>query len=293
MSTELAEFNKYPVRRIWHKGEWYYSVIDVVALLSDSKQPRGYWNKIKARAKTEGFEETMKEVIQLKLVSPDGKLRETDTANQKTMFRLMQSIPSPKAEPFRLWLAEIGQKEVRALGNTDNILERVKQKYRVKGYSEDWIKQRIESDVIRNALTDEWLERGADGTEYSILTNEIHKGTFELTVQAHKDYKVLPKNANLRDHTSLIELALISLGEATSITIHQERDSQGFNELHRDTQNAGAAAGEARKGLEKSLGHSVISSENFLPKLKSKKKVDQASMFDLLPTPDDDNKENK
>lgn len=285
MSTELAEFNKYPVRRIWHNGEWYYSVVDVIAVLTDSPRPKLYWSNIKNRATSEGFEETVKEVVSLKLVSADKKLRETDAANEQTLFRLIQSIPSPKAEPFRLWLAQVGVEHVRQLGNAQHLLDKKKGEYRKKGYSEDWIDQRINNDITRNALTDEWEERGAEKTEYGILTNQIHEGTFDLTVAEHKDYKLLSKRANLRDHSSYLELALISLGEATAITLHNKHNSQGFNTLSQDAVEAGTAAGKARKALEESLGEPVVSRENFLPKQR------QMSMFDLLSEPEEGDSE--
>jgi hypothetical protein len=219
------------------------------------------------------------------MVSADKKLRETDAANQETIFRLIQSIPSPRAEPFRLWLAQVGVEHVRQLGNVDHLLAKKRAQYKKAGLDDKWIDQRIANDIIRNGLTDEWEDRGATRVEYAILTNQIHEGTFGLSVAEHKNYKLLPKNANLRDHSSYLELALISLGEATAIDFHEQRDSQGFDDLSRDAAAAGALAGRTRADLERERKRPVVTSENHLPKPKAKPALppqQQLSMFDLL-----------
>ncbi len=276
----LPLFEQKPLRRVWHKGEWYYSLVDVIAVLTDSPNPRNYWNVLKSRLKKEGFDDTLAQIERLKLKSSDNRLRETDTANRQTLLRVIQSIPSPQAEPFRLWLAEVGEERFEEIENPEIALERVRATYRAKGYDDNWIEQRIKNDVIRNELTDEWKERGAkEGIEYAILTNEIQQGTFELSIQAHKQYKLLPTKSNLRDHMSGVELALISLGEATATMFHRERDSQSFRKLKQDATDAGNAAGAARKALEKRVGHSVISKQNYLPKPKTKSNP-QLSMFE-------------
>lgn len=292
MSQEIALFDKQQLRRIWHKGEWYYSIIDVVAFLTESKQPRQYWANLKKRVKTEGFDETLAQLETLRLKSPDGKLRETDTANRQTLLRLIQSIPSPKAEPFRLWLAEVGEQRFEEIEHPERALERIRETYRAKGYDAEWIEQRIKTDLIRNELTDEWKERGAkEGVQYAILTDEINKGTFALSIEAHKNYKLLPSKTNLRDHMTNVELALISLGEATATLLHRERDSQGFNALKQDSQEAGAAAGEARKVIETTVGHSVVSSQNFLAQqTKAKKRLKQGPQLEMFAEDDDANK---
>jgi DNA-damage-inducible protein D len=212
----------------------------VIAILTDSTNPRVYWSKLKERATSEGFEETLSQVEPLKLKSPDGRFRQTDTANRQTLLRLIQSIPSPRAEPFRLWLAQVGEERLEEIEHPEAALERIKAMYKAKGYDDAWIDARIKNDLIRNELTDEWKERGAqEGLEYAILTNEITKGTFGFTVQTYKEYKLLPTRANLRDHMSPIELALTSLSEATAITYHRDRDSQSFPQLKRDATDAG------------------------------------------------------
>jgi DNA-damage-inducible protein D len=275
------------IRRIWHKGEWFYSITDVIAVLTDSNRPNVYWSNLKARAvKTEGFEEVLRNVEQVKLKSQDNRLRFTDVANRQTLLRIIQSVPTPKAEPFKLWLAEVGEQRFDEIENPELALDRMRQIYKDKGYADDWIEQRIRNDLIRNELTDEWKERGAkEGIQYAILTNEIHEGSFELSVQAHKEYKLLPAKTNLRDHMTGMELALLSLGEATATVFHRERDSQGYEALKKDAKEAGTATGEARKVIEKAVGHSVVSNQNYLPQQKKAKEQlkqgPQMSLFDM------------
>ena len=276
-SSDLSIFEQKQLRRIWHKGEWYYSIIDVIAILTDSPQPRVYWARLKERIKTEGFNEALVQIEQIKLKSPDGRLRLTDTANRQTLLRLMQSVPSPRAEPFRLWLAQVGEERFEEIENPEAALDRVRATYRAKGYDEAWIEARIKNDLIRNELTDEWKDRGAkEGVEFAVLTNELSKGTFGLTVAAYKDYKLLPTRVNLRDHMTPIELALTSLSEATAVTLHRERDSRGFPSLKRDATDAGRSTGKARKALEEDLGRSVVSQENYLDfkKVKGRRQQD-------------------
>ncbi len=275
------------VRRIWHDGEWYYSVIDLIGVLADSIEPRKYWNTVKARAGSEGFEDTLQQVVQLRLKSPDGKFRLTDTAARQTILRIIQAIPSPRAEPVRLWLAKVGDERIEEIENPEAALNRVRQTYRAKGHDDLWIEERIKNDIIRNGLTDEWKDRGAQGTDYSILTNVISEGTFGISVEAHKTYKLLPQTSkmNLRDHMTYLELALSSLGEATAVTLHQSRESQGFGELHRDATEAGEVGGEARKSIEQRTGQPVVSPINHLDKTKVEQKrriqaKQQLSLFD-------------
>jgi DNA-damage-inducible protein D len=294
----LSIFEQKQLRRVWYKGEWYYSIIDVIAVLTDSTDPRKYWVALKARAKTEGFDETLAQIEHLKLKSIDGRLRVTDTANRQALLRIIQSVPSPKAEPFRLWLAKVGEERFEEIENPEAALDRIRATYRAKGYDDAWIEERIRNDLIRNELTDEWLDRGAkEGVEFAILTNEITKGTFNLSVQVYKQYKLLPAKANLRDHMTPIELALTSLSEATAITYHQNRNSQGFPELKRDAIDAGKTAGKARRVIEEDIGTPVVSQENYLStkKVKDKRRREQKrlnestepSLFDELEDADD------
>ncbi|SRR6266849_5965245 len=224
------------IRRHWHNNEWFYSIVDIVGFLTDSKDASSYWRTLKRRLiDSEGAQETIDQIQQLKLKSADGRFRLTDTASRETILRLIQSIPSPKAEPFKLWLAQVGEERFEEIEHPEQAIERVRQTYRAKGYDDAWIEERIKNDLIRNELTDEWKGRGAkEGTEFAVLTNTIHEGTFDISIQAHKKYKLLPTKAGLRDHMTPLELALTSLSEATAITLHQDRDSQGFSELKRD-----------------------------------------------------------
>jgi hypothetical protein len=264
-SLKPALFEQNQLRRVWHKGEWYYSITDVIAILTDSTNPRSYWGKLKERAKSEGFDEALVHIEALKLKSRDGRFRLTDTANRQTLLRIIQSIPSPTAEPFRLWLAQVGEERFEEIENPEAALDRVRATYRAKGYDDAWIEERIKNDLVRNELTDEWHERGAkEGVEYAILTNEISQGTFDLSVQAYKQYKLLPARENLRDHMATIELVLCSLGEATATLYHRNRDSQGFSALRRDASDAGTLAGRTRREIEQNIGESIISQENRL-----------------------------
>lgn len=260
-----ALFEQNQLRRVWHKGEWYYSVTDVIAILTDSTNPRSYWGKLKERAKSEGFDEALVQIEALKLKSRDGRFRLTDTANRQTLLRIIQSIPSPKAEPFRLWLAQVGEERFEEIENPEAALDRIRATYRAKGYDDAWIEERIKNDLVRNELTDEWGERGAkEGVEYAILTNEISQGTFDLSVQAYRQYKLLPARENLRDHMTTIELVLCSLGEATATLYHRNRESQGFPALRRDASDAGILAGHTRREIEQNIGESIVSRENRL-----------------------------
>jgi DNA-damage-inducible protein D len=280
-SDDLTIFEQKQVRRMWHKEEWFYSIIDVVAILTDVSQPRTYWYQMKERIKSEGFNEALAKIEQLKLKSPDGRFRMTDTANRETLLRIIQSIPSPRAEPFRLWLARVGEERFEEIERPEAAIERVRATFRAKGYDDAWIDARIKNDLICNELTDEWKDRGAkEGMEFAILTNELSNGTFGMTVSVYKDYKLLPARANLRDHMTPIELALTSLSEATAVTFHRERDSQGFPELKRDTTDAGKATGEARRALEENMGRSVISQENYLKNRPVKGKDEQPPLLE-------------
>lgn len=264
-NSGLSLFEQKMIRRIWHNGEWYYSIVDVLAILTDSASPRKYWNMLKARAKSEGFDEALAQIEQLKLKSQDNRLRLTDTANRQTLLRIIQSVPSPKAEPFKLWLAQVGEERFAEIENPEAALNRFRAAYRAKGYDAAWIEERLKNDLVRNELTDEWRERGAkEGVEYAILTNEINQGTFDLSIQAYKQYKLLPPKSSLRDHMTTMELVLCSLGEATATLYHRNRDSEGFDELKRDAKDAGVTAGKARKVIEEDIGESIISQKNFL-----------------------------
>ena len=208
----LVVFQDKKIRRIQQNGEWFFSVVDVIEVLTDSSNPRRYWSDLKIKIKEEGFE-LYEKIVQLKLVSSDGKRYETDCANTATLLRLIQSIPSPKAEPFKLWLAQVGYERIQEIENPELAQKRMKEIYKAKGYSDDWIEKRIRGIAIRQELTDEWKKRGVDeNREYAILTNEISKATFGKTVDEYKKLKQL-KRENLRDHMNDLELIFSMLGE--------------------------------------------------------------------------------
>ena len=263
-STTPQTFNTNVVRRMWYQDTWYYSVIDVVAVLTESVNPNRYWNTLKSRLQGEGAADMLDHILQLKLQSRDNRLRLTDVANRETLLRIVQSIPSPRAEPFKAWLAQVGEERFVEIEHPEAAFERIRQGYRDRGYDERWIEECLRADLIRNDLTTEWKERGAsEGTQFAILTNTIHEGTFAISVAGHKEFKALARRDSLRDHMSPIELALLSLGEATAIELHRDRDSQGFGELKRDATDAGTTAGRARQVIEQDLGRPVLTAQNY------------------------------
>ncbi len=271
--TKISVFQGAQIRKIFFENEWYFSVIDVVAFLTDSLNARDYWNKMKAREKSSSDIELSTICLQLKLTAPDGKLRETDCANTEGIFRIIQSIPSPKAEPFKQWLARVGKERIDEIENPELGIERVRALYEKKGYEKEWIEKRIRGIAIREQLTDEWKQRGIEKQiDFAILTNDIMQGAFNLKVDEYKQVKGVQKG-NLRDHMTDLELIITMLGEATTTQISQQRDSQGLPKLREDAKSGGAVAGRTRKDIEKQLGASVISKEKFLPNKKQKFKA--------------------
>jgi len=268
----LVVFQDKKIRRTWHDNEWYFSVVDVVEALTDSPNPRNYWSMLKARESENGIE-LYTVCVQLKLPAEDGKLRETDCASTKSMFRIIQSIPSPKAEPFKLWLAQVGYERVEEIQDPELAQNRVKNYYELKGYPKDWIDKRLRGIAIRQELTDEWKGRGVtEETDFAILTNEITKATFGKTVQEYKQFKGLPKkNQNLRDHMADWELIFTMLGEKATTDITITRDTKSFEENRQAAQRGGQIANNARKELEQETGKSVVSKNNFLGLTEKKK----------------------
>ncbi|MBU1615622.1 Bro-N domain-containing protein [bacterium] len=267
--TKIAVFKGKKVRRVFKDGQWWFSVVDVVAILSDSENPRDYWYKMKIREKSESDVELSTICRQLKLKAPDGKMRQTDCANTETMFRIIQSIPSKKAEPFKRWLARVGKERIDEIENPELAMQRTKAIYEKKGYPKDWIEKRMRGIAVRQKLTDEWDNRGLETElEYAILTNEIMQGTFDMKVEEHKNYKGLERE-NLRDHMTDLELILTMLDEATTTKITEDRDSQGFPKLQKDAKDGGAVAGRTRKDIERQTGKKVVSKKNYLTKDKA------------------------
>jgi DNA-damage-inducible protein D len=269
----LVVFQDKKIRRIWHNSEWYFSVVDVVEALTDSPTPRQYWSKVKDR---EFIALELSPIwVQLKLPAEDGKLRETDCANTKNMFRIIQSIPSPKAEPFKQWLAQVGYERVEEIQDPELAQKRMKELYKAKGYSDEWIEKRVRGIAIRQELTDEWKNRAVDEkVEFAILTNEISKATFGKTVEEYKQFKGLSKQ-NLRDHMNDLELIFTMLGEKVSTEITRADDAQGFKKCKDTAVRGGRVAGNARKDAEKEIGKPIISDENYLdePEKKRRKRL--------------------
>lgn len=259
----VAIFEGKHIRKIIHLDEWWFSVIDIVEVLTGSSIPKRYWSDLKKKLLVEGFTEAYEKIVRLKMPAPDGKMRLTDCADTETMFRIIQSIPSPKVEPLKRWLAKVGKERLDEIENPELSMERMKTLYEKKGYPKEWIDKRMRGIAVRQDLTDEWQNRGATTSlEYAILTNEIMQGAFDLKVEDYKLVKGLDRE-NLRDHMTDIELILTMLGEATTTKLHRDRDSKGFEPLKKDAQEGGAVAGSTRKDIEKRSGKPLVSSENF------------------------------
>ena len=267
----LVVFQDKKIRRAWHNNEWHFSVTDVIAALTDSSNPRNYWSMLKNRELEHGIELSTF-CVQLKLQSPDGKYYETDCANTKSLFRLIQSVPSKKAEPFKQWLAQIGYERVQEIENPEISQKRMREIYRQKGYSDDWIEKRVRGIAIRDELTNEWKNRGVkENKEFAILTSEISKATFGLTPKKYRKMKGL-KQENLRDHMNDLELIFTMLGEASTTRIARNKDAKGFVPNKMAAREGGSVAGIARKELEKKSGQKVMSKENYLKEAESSKR---------------------
>ncbi len=257
-----------------HHNEWWFSIIDIVEVLTGTDRPRKYWNDLKMKLVREGYTEVSDKIGQLKLEAPDGKMRETDCANTETLFRIVQSIPSPKAEPFKRWLARVGYERVQEIEDPELGTKRTRALYKAKGYSDDWIEKRMRGIAIREELTDEWEKRDVGGDrEYAILTAEISKATFGMTPSEYKKFKGLARE-NLRDHMDDLELIFNMLGEASTTRITRAKNAQGFPEGKRAARQGGTIAGNARRELERKSGQKITTPRNYLrtpqnPKLRS------------------------
>jgi hypothetical protein len=273
--ARVAIFKGKKIRKVVHENEWWFSVVDVVQALTDQIDDltaRKYWNKLSQRLNDEGSQ-LVTFCHQLKLEAPDGKMRETDCANTEGIFRIIQSIPSPKAEPFKRWLAKVGYERVQEIADPELASKRTRLLYKAKGYSDAWIEKRMRGIAIREELTDEWHARGADkNRDYEILTAEISKATFGVTPSEYKELKGLARE-NLRDHMDDFELIFTMLGERATTEIHRVDDSKGVDKLKADAQTGGDIAGSARKKLEKRIGRRIVSKENFLNAPESRKRL--------------------
>ncbi|MFQ5597411.1 MAG: Bro-N domain-containing protein [Nitrospiria bacterium] len=273
MKTNIAIFRGREIRKTIHNNEWWFSVIDVVEILTGTDRPRKYWSDLKKKIISEGYAEVSEKIGQLKMEAPDGKMRQTDCANTETMFRIIQSIPSPKAEPFKRWLAKVGYERVQEIEDPELATKRTRALYKAKGYSDDWIEKRMRGIAIREELTDEWKKREVkERKEYEILTAEIAKAAFGVTPSQHKNLKGL-KRENLRDHMTDLELIFSMLGEAATTEITRVDDVRGFHESKTAARKGGGVASKARKDLEEKTGKGVVSKENYLTTPEGKKRL--------------------
>jgi hypothetical protein len=276
-SAKIAVFKGREIRKAIYNNEWWFSVVDIAGALTESIDPGAYWRKLKERLKEEGSE-VVTICHGLKLPAPDGKLRETDCANTEGIFRIIQSIPSPKAEPFKRWLAKVGYERIQEIENPELAIKRTRATYQLKGYSDEWIEKRMRGIDVRKKLTDEWRKRGVKGEdEYSILTSEISKAAFGMTPEEYKTHKGLESpHENLRDHMTDLELIFNMLGEAATTEIAQKRDVVGFEPNKKAANDGGTVAGNARKELEKRSGRKVVSAINYkqLPEKKVRKLIE-------------------
>ncbi len=260
--NKIVVFQEQNIRRVWHKEEWWFAVQDIVEVLSDSKDVRQYVKKMRSRD-PELNAKWGTICTPLPMLAPDGKLRATNAANTEGIFRIIQSIPSPKAEPFKQWLAKVGYERVQEIENPELAAQRARRYYKDLGYSDAWIETRLKSVEIREQLTDEWKARGVrEGTEYAILTAEISRATFGLTPSEYARHKGLQRE-NLRDHMTDIELIFTMLGEATTRGKAVEKDAQGFDENKDAARAGGRAAGKALDAYEAETGGKVVTSQNF------------------------------
>ncbi|MBU4209957.1 Bro-N domain-containing protein [Patescibacteria group bacterium] len=264
-------FNQKQVRRYWNekKEQWYFSIIDIIEILTKSSRPRKYWNDLKSKLSNEGSEVSEK-IGHLKMIAPDGKKRKTDVASTETLLRLIQSIPSPKAEPFKLWLAKVGKERLDEIADPEKAFNRAIKTYSQKGYSKEWINQRLKSIEVRKELTDEWQTRGVkEGIEFAILTDEITHAWSEMSIKQYKKFKNLKKE-NLRDNMTNLELVLNMLAEATTTEISKEKKPKTFPANRQIAKQGGKIAGNTRKEIEKQTGKKIVSSKN-IKQLRSQK----------------------
>jgi DNA-damage-inducible protein D len=271
--NKLTIFQEKNIRKIWHNDEWWFSIVDIVGFLTESTNPNRYWSDLKNKLEEEGFE--MSDIIvQLKLESSDGKKYLTDCTNTKGAFRIIQSIPSKKAEPLKLWLAQVGYERIQEIEDPELAQKRMKEIYKAKGYSNDWIEKRVRGIAVRDELTDEWKNKDVkEGKEFAILTSEISKATFGLTPKEYREFKGIKKE-NLRDHMNDLELIFTMLGEKVTTEITKNKNKKGFDKCKESAKEGGEVAGKARKHAEKKIGKPISSNENYLDSPQKKKKLD-------------------
>jgi hypothetical protein len=269
-------FNDKQIRTHWDEKQekWYFSIVDVIGVLTNSSNPRKYWSVLKTRLKAEGSE-LATNCSQLKMLSSDGKMYLTDVADTETLFRLIQSIPSPNAEPFKLWLARVGSERIDEIEDPEKGIDRLMETYLRKGYSKEWVNQRLKSIEVRKELTDEWENRGVQkGQEYAILTDEITKAWSGFTTKQYKAFKDLKKE-NLRDHMSNLELVLNMLAEASTTEISKEKNPETFEDNRRIAKQGGTIAGNTRREIEEKTGKKVVTKQNAKQLEQKKKNLNQ------------------
>lgn len=262
---EISLFKKREIRKVLHNGEWMFSVVDVIAALTDSDRPSGYWNDLKQKlAKNEGFDELYDNIGKLPLPGADGKMRGSEVANTETLLRIIQSVPSPNAQPIKRWLAKVGFERIQETQDPEIAIKRAIMTYQIQGRSDDWIEKRVRSIVARKELTGEWRKRGIkEGQDYAMLSNIISQETFGVGATQHKRIKGL-SSQNLRDHMTDMELILTMLGESSTTAITKQRDVQGLNQSADAARAGGSVAGNARKQIETETGQKIVSDKNFL-----------------------------
>lgn len=263
-NDKIQLFEDKRIRTAWdeEREEWYFSIVDVVDVLTGSENPRRYWSDLKRKLKAEGANELYEKIVQLKLRAPDGKRRLTDVADTQQLLRIIQSIPSPKAEPFKLWLAQVGRERIEETIDPELTIDRALETYLWKGYTREWVNQRLQAIQVRKELTDEWDARGVQrGSEYAILTDEISRAWSGMTTGQYKRFKGLKKE-NLRDNMTTLELVLNMLAEATTTELSKEHQPETFEENKEIARRGGRIAGETRKSIEADTGKPVITSQN-------------------------------
>lgn len=278
-SKNIVLFENAPVRRVWVDIEqrWYFAIVDVIKVLTNSKNPNTYWRVMKKRLKDEGFSETVTNCNTLKVRAKDGKMRKTDTYAADGLFRIIQSIPSKKAEPFKMWLAKVGYERLQETADPEIMLGRMRQIYKQKGYPQDWIDRRMSGMAIRQQLVDEWKNRGApDRFSQALLTNKLLLSTFDMTEGDYKELKGIEKG-NLRDHMTELETVLTMLAESTTTELTRIRDSKGLEKLKDDAEDGGIVASDAREEIERLTGKSVSTSDSALQSSKQNKILDKTN----------------
>ena len=270
IKNKIAIFEEKEVKRTWYNEQWYFVINDVVNVLTQTTNVSDYIKKMRLRDRELG--KGWGQIVTPLPMQTKGGLQNLNCANLQGIFRIIQSIPSPKAEPFKLWLAKVGQERIEEIQDPERAIVRAKKIYEQKGYNDDWIAKRMRGINVRNTLTDEWKGRGAkEGFDFAILTNEIYKGAFDMTAKGIKNYKKLGNPDNPRDHMNELELILIMLGEATTTELSQTRDSKGLPLLKKDAKDGGRVAGNARKEIEMKTGRKVTMKGNYLDKKQNKR----------------------